>query len=602
MKNWFGESFRKVHVLYVSPEWAPKRCEKFDAKEYIEILSEAGVDVIEFYIKDHHGISYNKTEIGNFCGKEMLEPLVKESHAAGLKFIAYYSIGWDKWAWENYPDWRVPDSEQKGIRNPVNPDSGYGEFALRQLEEIAKKHEIDGVFLDIFNGDRKFLQKIVNVVKKYRTEALITFNGAGGGREELNPLIDFSSIEGHGPNYQHQSCISKVMQRENKPFEVTTPGHTLGWAGWCPKPASMLILEAAVVSANGGSLTIGLNPYPDGSVSPLEIENLGKAWNWLKPREEYLVGAKCFADVAVLMPRYFDLAGLHAALVDHHIQFDVIKPDVDFKKYKMIILHDEVDLDESTKDKVKDYVKDGGKLIAMYDSCSGLEDILGIEVSGDIPYTTSYAGLKDESLTRHIIGMPVLIKGNAKMCKETTGESLASLIYPLAEYSDNTFFGWSPCNPPGEESSYPMIVHNSYGSGETLYIAAAFRGELDRTHGSGAPWLKQLLANMIDKLIVDRVIGTSVKPGVELVLNKQEDRYVVHLINTYSGMSGRYSLDEKDVLKITDVKLWLNEKRIGKVSRIYQVPDGNDVSWSKTDDYVEVEAPPFGIHSMLVIE
>ena len=34
--NWFGQTFRKVHVLYVSPQWAKERGEAFDAEVYAE--------------------------------------------------------------------------------------------------------------------------------------------------------------------------------------------------------------------------------------------------------------------------------------------------------------------------------------------------------------------------------------------------------------------------------------------------------------------------------------------------------------------------------------------------------------------------------------
>ncbi|MDK1030556.1 MAG: alpha-L-fucosidase [Planctomycetia bacterium] len=289
MANWFGDCFRKVHVLFVAPEWAPVRAEKFDAKQYIKALKEAGVGVIEFYIKDHHGISYNKTAVGNPHGIDLLKPLVDEAHAAGIKFIAYYSIGWDKWAWENHPDWRVADSKQQGIMNPVTTNSGYGDFALTQLEEIARDAEIDGIFLDIYvkdyGNDAEYLKKICDVVKKHRPEAMITFNGAGGADDDLNQWADFSSMEAHGWHYQYQSWVARALKREGKPVEIETPGHTLGWAGWSPKPAAELMVEATAIAASGGSATIGLNPYPDGSILQAEIENMGKVWHWLESIE-----------------------------------------------------------------------------------------------------------------------------------------------------------------------------------------------------------------------------------------------------------------------------------------------------------------------------
>jgi hypothetical protein len=50
--SWFDQAFRKVHILYVSPEWARGRGSAFDAGRYAESLAEARVECVELYTKD----------------------------------------------------------------------------------------------------------------------------------------------------------------------------------------------------------------------------------------------------------------------------------------------------------------------------------------------------------------------------------------------------------------------------------------------------------------------------------------------------------------------------------------------------------------------
>ena len=51
---WFADSFRKSHVLFVSPAWAADRGSGFDADALVGGLADQGVDCIELYCKDHH--------------------------------------------------------------------------------------------------------------------------------------------------------------------------------------------------------------------------------------------------------------------------------------------------------------------------------------------------------------------------------------------------------------------------------------------------------------------------------------------------------------------------------------------------------------------
>ena len=43
MSEWFGQTFRKLHKLYVSPQWAKAQGERFNAVKYAEDLEAAAV-------------------------------------------------------------------------------------------------------------------------------------------------------------------------------------------------------------------------------------------------------------------------------------------------------------------------------------------------------------------------------------------------------------------------------------------------------------------------------------------------------------------------------------------------------------------------------
>lgn len=600
--NWMSRNFRTAHVLYVSPDWVPDKGAEFDIEDFVDRLKTARAKCIEFYAKDFWGISYYQTQIGHYYGRDLLRPLIEACHQADLKFIAYYCIYWDKFVWQHYPQWRAPGwmtipKKDSGIIWPVSMDSGYKDYVYGQLEEIARDYEIDGMWLDMPAGN---LIEMTSLIKKYRPQALVTWNN------DLTPQAvaawknrheDFLSVEAHGPDYLNQSLIARLLRRAGKPFEITSPGTTQYWGGWSPKPVNMLKVEAAVVMANGGQLTVGLNPYPQGRVEPAEIENLGELWRWIEPREEYLINTQSCADVGVFACQSPE--GLNATLVENHIQFAYLNEKDDLGRYRLLILPEGIEL---PSEQIRDYVASGGKVLAFYKNYRGLEDVLGVKALGEIPYTGCYARLTHPDITKSIIDYPLLLRdGKAVKCECAGGESFGSIVYPLAELSESTYVGFDAYNPPGEQSPYPMIVHHNFDKGETLYVAATVAAELQRTYQSGSPWLKQLMANMIRCLVPDPVIETNAPPGVEVVLNRQRDRYILHVINKYSAMAGTYSLANNGP-KIADIEVTVNIARIGTRENIYLAPESSKLNWSIENNRLKIKLNRLDINAIIVIE
>ena len=346
---WFGKSFRKVHILYVSPAWARDRGVKFDAEETAANLAGAGVDCVELYCKDHHGVCYYPSSDGLQYPRDVVGELCEAVRQRGMRFIAYFSVCFDAYALGVHPEWRA--TGQDGSARWQAPffwsclRSPYRDYALRQIRELVGRYRIDGLWLDIvpfawdepqevwmqttlpaacycpscqaglpawtgrplprpdeewtpelrraayeysLGGVREFLEDARDILDAKRPDALMTYNGANGPADPLR-LGDLVSIEGHPPHFLRESFIGSWARGTGKPFEILTagglPASLSGWNGFDQKPPQLLRVEAAIGAANGGSAVVGQAPYPNGETPPGHYTGFARAFEPLKSVE-----------------------------------------------------------------------------------------------------------------------------------------------------------------------------------------------------------------------------------------------------------------------------------------------------------------------------
>lgn len=291
---WFGESFRKVHILYVSPQWSKRRGAGFDGAQYAEALASAGVDCVELYTKDHHGTCYFPCSSGLPYTRDIVGELLPELRKRDLRFIAYVSVCFDNYALGIHPEWRAVNDQgdpyKTGPFSTACLNSPYADYVLQQIHELAAAYQADGYWLDIIplardvpqaiwmtmpmpapcyclscqrkyeqeTGERlprwgqgdagqrerafaylvqkteQFLAQARATVQAYNPQALVTYNGADSPGDPIK-CGDLVSIEGHAPNYARQSFIARWGKASGKPFEILTAGglpHTDPGGGW----------------------------------------------------------------------------------------------------------------------------------------------------------------------------------------------------------------------------------------------------------------------------------------------------------------------------------------------------------------------------------
>jgi hypothetical protein len=283
--HWFQEDFRKVLMLYVSPEWAKQRGAKFNARQCIDSLEAAQARCVQPFAKDHYGYCYFRSSLGRPYPTDVIGELLKEARPRGMRVIAYFSVCFDAYATGMHPEWLFVDSHGEPRVTPTGPfqwaclNSPYRDYCLQQIGELVANYDVDGIFLDIvplrpvgveldgrpglnyvpeapcycptcqvlyrerygqdvplipseaerirgfqmrIDGARSFVREVARITKSRRSDAIVTFNGSGKSVEAIG-WSDLSSVESHAPDYMKTSFYSRWGRHSGRMAELYTP-------------------------------------------------------------------------------------------------------------------------------------------------------------------------------------------------------------------------------------------------------------------------------------------------------------------------------------------------------------------------------------------
>ena len=681
--NWYNDTLRKIHILYVSPAWAKNQGEYFSAEEYVQGLQTAGVDLVQLYGKDHHGYCYYRARQGRAYPRDLYAELIPAVRNAGMRFVGYFSVGLDAWALGMYPEWSALDRQGKPyihrhfVRACLN--SGYRQFALDQFEDMVANYELDAAWLDIIplafpapgvvrahqyplpcfcpacchlyrerfgddlplapspeqtrhvyqfmiDGVRSFLEEAKEMLIKHQPEALLTYNHAGSWEDPVGNA-DLISIEGHAPNYGRQSLISRWGRSGGKPFEILTPGGLPsglgpngygGWNNWDIKPAEALGVEAAITAAHGGSAVFGVAPYPDGRVEPAQWKLLGQVFERVKAVEPYCVDAAPYAEVALILAarpwavpesgfeQFTEVELYHEILLDSQVQFDILSTCEDLSRYRLVILPNQPALSASEVAAIRSYVDRGGALLvsgltSLWDEHGiprknfGLADVIGADYQSTLEYPISFLKADIfESAGAGLADMPLLTPHAGVVVKLGGGEQAGRLFPPETMRTSATTVLWGT-PPPDIDRASPGIVLHRFGQGQCAYIASRLASQ-----GLSSVWTKQLIRQLTAQLLPEPVLSANTPPGTEIVLARQQDRWIIHIIDPRAGDANHIAVGQ-DRVPIRDVDIDLRKKSVGAIDSAH-LADGTPLSLSKDTEHYRVRIPTVDIHEVVVLE
>ena len=652
MIDWYTKDPWKAYISWFSPRWAMPR-DRFDAVEWVDKLERGGFRVAVMHTKHHDGVCFFPSRYRQGQPeRDFIGELMSEGHRRGLKIVAYYSPTVDAWSCQEHPQWCCRERDGTPIEIDWAPYPGLGVgcinnpgfhgFIVGQLEELQQRYDPDGFWMDIFyfqpqgcfcdhcrgkyaedsgglsleemagsaevarwhrDSFRGLLREVREIATRDGRERVVVFNQAGilvePGYGAIDALCNTLSTEAHSPG--EKSFSSRVLAHKDQPYELYTPvSDTVN--SWTIRPTSLLTLEASIVAAHGGSLLGGFDVTPSGFFSGYQMEQLGQVATHLRRRQEYLVDTTPEYDVGLFGERSGNWS---LTLLRYQVPYGVLLADVEsLAGFRSIVIEDGYPLAERLVGMLERYVEGGGNLLVERspavtggDTAARLWRLLGVERRGETGFDTNYLGRIEQSVAANLGADPVRADGRAWNLELTTARALACYQYPIAQVSQERWLWHGPNPPRAEASADPAITLNRHGGGTAIYLGCAL-GSGEHLHRRE---LVQLSRNLLACLEPEPLLRSETAPEVEVVVNRQGQRHVVHFLNHYGDM--RQLFDRRyDVPRLAGVAVWINERRIGPVTRIVTVPDDRELTLERDGCWVRLAADELAIHEIFVIE
>jgi len=330
-----------------------------------------------------------------------------------------------------------------------------------------------------------------------------------------------------------------------------------------------------------------------------------------KQAEPYLVDMTPAADVALHFsesahnayyrpnfgadePFYTECRGVFKGLLNNHIPADIIVDEwietLPLSRFRTVILPNSVYLSETASQRLSDYVRDGGSLIASLET--GLRDQRGVRTGSELLWPGSGLRFKDEIVTTKAVscsvpadGMPIIepdipadpdqflmLPGGSKgwigedislgrrpdgaerrEIQQFAGEPSCHLPTTAVEVAADEHWktllrmrfrrdkdeGWLEC---------PAVLRRKHGKGTITYVNFQIGTLVAR---NAHPWWRALLRKIVTETSGRGHIQVKAPVCLKMFLWRQEEkkRYVIHLVNELSS-TGMRAVQREDRIPV----------------------------------------------------
>jgi Hypothetical glycosyl hydrolase 6 len=657
---------RQVHLDFHTSEFIPGIGEKFDKKQFQEALKTGHINSINIFAKCHHSWSYYPTKVGNQHPNlkfDLLGAEIEACHEIGVKCPIYYSVGWSASEAKNHPEWisRRKDGQCQALLYDLNakgtdpkpenawiwlcPAAGgpYNEFIKKQVEEICQNYDVDGFWFDIYHvGDmgcycescihrmqaegidlddhnavvrstalavKKHQTELQTLIAKYHPDATVYFNSTSHVRNEasfkerlfdLNTQQELEDLPTTWGGYDKLPLEAKYHLQNGSAIVAMSGKFHKSWGEFGGfKNADAIKYEAAAMISNGAACNFGDQLHPSGEMDMETYRNIGKAYEYVEKIEKYGLGGKPVSKLGVWLTlnTKADL-GIVNILLETHKDF-VVASEQNLNQLELLIIPSQSCLIDEQAKKINDWVKRGGKLIVFGEGAMDKDHKrfildVGADYISPSEYQFDFTVVKPE-LGKEVVSTPFLNYEGATRVKMTSGKMLAAVREPYFNRTYEKYSGHRATPYQLEDSQYSAVVQN----GNVIWFAH----KLDQMYYTSAVRLhRQLVENAIDLLYEKPLLAVKNLPScgrVSFLKQEKENRYVAHLLYAPALQRGEVMVIE-DLLPVPGVEIEVNVPE--KVKKIYQIPDGKKVDFSRKGNNLIIKVPTFTMHTAIVLE
>ena len=497
-----------------------------------------------------------------------------------------------------------------------------------------------------YDSIAEYLRDAEKTLKRVRPNAIIYMNSAGlwptwieaRDNRRLISYQDMLGAEGGFLYYDLRAqplwkagMTAKLLETQSggKPTVVFIAGANKGWDEYLLTPAETKLLYAETIanganpwygislsSAKGpGALAAGqMNRFIMGNAEYLEhtmsIAKVGLFWS--KRTADFYRASIPFADFHPKEVKieernaadYFaGFQGCYELLVRSHVLFDVIDEESikleNLRKYDLIIAPNSACISSDRADTIREYVRDGGNLIASFE-CSKhdeygvllkefrLAEVFGVKAGRGVfgPMMIDYMSIVSDHPFVEGVSVKLL------PCPAFGVEVIPVTSRSIAMYNEKMPARYVRLPPL---SKNPAILINKYGRGSCLYLAGNFFGHYYSYHN---PDYRRIIANAVRLMSRKLVTLDNCPQTVEVTLRHQPGkcRILIHLVN----FTGEMTRPIESTIPIRDLKIVLHgfdKPRYAKALRLNM-----ELYWEEADQNVVLKLPVLQEYEIVVLE
>jgi hypothetical protein len=583
--------------------------------------------------------------------------MIDAAHEIGVKTPVYISAGLDEKMARRHPEWLIRQKDEKTDWSLDFMHPGYHQFCfnspyldyiIKQIEETVVNYDADGIFLDVVGVRQCYCQNCIASIRREgsdprddatmqklweRTYANYTrhveeaihkikpgmeiFHNGGHirkGRRDLafmNTHLELESLPTGGWGYDHFPLSARYVQNLGMEFlGMTGKFHTTWGEFGGYKHKNALIYETALSIANGAKCSIGDQLHPNGKMDEATYELIGAAYSEVEKCEEWCDNVKNIADIGLLsleaIKSEFSTdtktlksdAGAGRILLEGKYLFDVIDTEEYLNKYKVIILPDNVRITTHLKSKLRDFLRNGGRLLAtgesgLNESGDGFALNFGVERISENPFRPDYLrpcfkpeNLYETSYVFYSRGQKISLAG---------GCELGRMESPYFNRDIFTFCSHQHA-PDSFEYGGPGMVEGPDG----IYIACDVFEEYAT---GGSLIMKEIVKYALNRLLAEKITLKTNLPAqgvVTLMHQAYKNRYVNHLLYASPVRRGENIEVIEDILPVYNVEVELLISQ--KVKKAYLAPEMEELHFVQQGDRVKFTVGRLYCHTMAVFE
>ncbi len=642
---------RQVHLDFHTNGTLPVG-KSFSKEQFQSALKAGHVDSITIFSKCHHGWSYHPTEANEMhpcLDFDLLGAQLDACKEIGVNAPVYISAGFDEKEYVKRPEWHyicsLDEADQAEYENEVHFhllcfNTGYLDFLCAQIEEVMVNYNPCGIFLDIISPKVCYCDKCradmkargldinnkddcwkfaIDVFKKYTeaTNAAVRkhsntatiFHNSGHipkgdyGFINSNTHLELESLPTGGWGYDHFPLSAAYVRTLKDTEFLGMTGkfhHSWGEFGGFKHP-NALIYETSLSIANGAGCSVGDQMHPLGEMNMATYSLIGRAYSLVEQKEPWINGAVNIADIAVLSAEALtgnrDVkadVGANRMLLEGNYLYNFIDASADLSGYKLLILPDVPVTDDKMLEKIRAFVKNGGKIIASGEALIK-DGKFSLDTGAD------YKGINEFSPTYLIPRYHTangttqyVMRCNSYKMEATDGKIIADMQNPYFNRTAEHFCSHAHApNNPQEQFAGAVIKDNVAYIGWDIFTAYARHGHL---------CFKELFNYVIDELIGnDTTVCVDIpdKAVVTYTRQDEEKRNILHLLFAHTTVRGEHTEVIEDTVPLYNVKCEV--KCNGAPSAISLVPSGEALDFEYKNGKAVFTVPEVNIHQMIKI-